>query len=290
MPTNERPNIWDYVAQARPGVERALERYLPVAPPRVPSAFNEAARYALFPGGKRLRPVLTLLGAELVGGAAAEALPAACAVEFVHTSSLIFDDLPCMDNAAARRGRESLHAKYGEGLAILVALAFLNAAYGLVLTELNGDAAQGLAAHRELVDCIGERGMVAGQSVDLANNNAPESARNLKTSALMRLALRVGALRSGANAGQLAALSRYAELMGDAYQISDDVLDLREDAALSADAARDFTLAQTRGASVARQRVNSLAAAAKAALLDVFGPARPALLLCDVADYIAARA
>ena len=286
MPQKKQENLWAYVAELRPSVEAALARYLPVAPPHVPPAFNQAAHYALFPGGKRLRPVLTLLGAEIVGGTVEEALPVAVAVEFVHTSSLIFDDLPCMDNAAERRGCVALHAKYGEGLAILVALAFLNSAYGLAFTGLNGDAARGVAAHRELVECIGERGMVAGQSVDLAQNNAPETVRNLKTSALMRLALRVGALRSGANETQLAALSRFAELLGDAYQISDDVLDLTEDAAF----ARDENLAQAAGAKTAQARVTALISDAKAVLINAFGPTRPAYLLCEMADYVAARA
>ncbi len=288
---NKTPLLWDYVAQTRPDVESALALYLPAAPPHVPTRFNEAAHYALFPGGKRLRPVLTLLGAELVGGTRQEALSAAVAVEFVHTSSLIFDDLPCMDDAAERRGRRTLHKKYGEGLAVLVALSFLNTAYGLVFADVTGDTARAVAAHHELVECIGASGMVAGQSVDLAakGHSAPESVRNLKTSALMRLALRLGAIRAGGDARQLTALARYAQLMGDAYQISDDVLDLAEDAALAQDFARALTLTHSDGAEAARQRVATLTSEAQAALLKVFGATPPALVLCALADYIAAR-
>src|SRR6201999_960594 len=117
---------------------------------------------------KRLRPILTILGAELVGGKAESVLPASVAVEFVHTSSLIFDDLPCMDNANKRRGKTSLHEKFGEGLAILVALGFLNASYGLVFVNHHGLPERAMQAHAEIVECVGAAGMIGGQAVDLA--------------------------------------------------------------------------------------------------------------------------
>ena len=290
--------LWAYVAGARPQIEHALLAHLPSAPAQVESSFNEALRYALFPGGKRLRPVLTLLGAELVGGDGTGVLPAAAAVEYVHTSSLIFDDLPCMDDAAERRGRSSLHATYGEGLAVLVGLALMNASYGLVFEGAGAhDGRAAIRAHKELVECIGARGMVAGQSVDLAgathDGGAPDdegaeydAVRSLKTSALMRLALRVGAILSGADARQLAALSRYAELLGVAYQLKDDLLDLDEDAAFAGP--RRVTAA-ARGGVRAGETLAALVGSAKDALLNHFGPARPALLLCAMADYIAAR-
>lgn len=291
--TEKLKPLWDYVAAIRPAMETALAQHLPVAPAHIPSQFNEAAHYALFPGGKRLRPVLTLLGAEVVGGQTHDALAAAAAVEFVHTSSLIFDDLPCMDNAAERRGRTALHHRYGEGLAVLVAIAFLNSAYSLVL-QTNGGAnetARAVAAHQELVECVGESGMIGGQSVDLAAHVllAPEAVRNLKTSALMRLALRVGAIRAGGTARQLAALSRYAALMGDAYQISDDVLDLIEDADTANDFSRAATHAHAHGADAARQRVAQLVNEAQAVLHETFGATRPVKLLSAMADYIATR-
>ncbi len=301
-------DLWDYLAQARPEIEKALLRYLPVAPDRVETPFNEALHYALFPGGKRLRPALTLLGAEIVGGRADEVLAAAVAVEYIHTSSLVFDDLPCMDDASERRGRSSLHTIYGEGLAVLVALALMNASYGLVFdgNETNERALRAISAHRELIECIGARGMVAGQSVDLAEsssrivrhdfsaaadseNHAEDAVRNLKTSALMRLALRVGAILSGATEGQLIALSRYAELLGEAYQTSDDLLDLREDALLAMNAARRATFALELGATDAKKRLANFIAEAKAVLIAEFGRTPPAQLLCEMADYIAAR-
>ncbi|HYP52417.1 MAG TPA: polyprenyl synthetase family protein [Pyrinomonadaceae bacterium] len=326
--------LWSYVEELRPVIERALAARLPCAPAHVDGRFNDALRYALFPGGKRLRPVLTVLGAELVGAESrAPVLRAAVAVEYVHTSSLIFDDLPCMDDAAERRGRASLHRRYGEGLAVLVALALLNASYGLIFDGDDVSRERAVSAHAELVACVGTQGMVTGQTLDIldaaprplkgASGNGKgngaranvagveagdgfaarvgangydafrrddyDAVRNLKTSALMRLALRLGAILSGARERQLDALSRFAELLGQAYQISDDVLDLAEDAALAAGGLRPSTLALKRGAHDARLRVASLVAQAKHVLADEFGPARPARLLGQVADYIATR-
>lgn len=296
-------DLWKYVRAVRNDIEAALLRHLPVAPEQSGergALFNAALRYALFPGGKRLRPVLTLLGAEIVGGAREDVLAAAAAVEFVHTSSLIFDDLPCMDDATERRGKESLHRHYGEALAVLVALGLMNASYGLVFENERVEREKSIAAHREIVACIGTSGMVTGQSFDLAANRNKaggsnkdgfdfDAVRNLKTSALMRMALRVGAILSGANARQLDALSNFAELLGQAYQISDDVLDLTEDAALSRNERIAATSAVEHGADDARRRVASFITQAKNVLADEFGQNEPAQLLSQIADYIAAR-
>ena len=207
--TETQTELWQYVEKYRAEIEKSLHEFLPLAPPQIETKFNEAARYALFSGGKRLRPVLTLLGAELVGGNAEQVIPAAVAGEFIHTSSLIFDDLPAMDNASERRGKTSLHEKFGEGLAILVAIGFLNSAYGLVFVNHKNSPELAMAAHAEIVECVGAAGMLGGQSVDLAlakgasfdadSNDNFESVRNLKTSALMRLSLRVGAILAGGN-------------------------------------------------------------------------------------------
>ena len=144
-----------------------------------------------------------------------------------------------MDNASERRGKTSLHEKFGEGLAILVAIGFLNSAYGLVFVNHKNSPELAIAAHTEIVECVGAAGMLGGQSVDLAlakgasfnvnSNDNFESVRNLKTSALMRLSLRVGAILAGANQLELSHLSHFAELLGDAYQLSDDLIDLEED-------------------------------------------------------------
>jgi len=287
--------LWGYVAGVRPEIESALMRHLPLAPLPVGAHFNDALRDALFPGGKRLRPVLTLLGAELVGGQSSGVLPAAAAVEFVHASSLIFDDLPCMDNAIERRGQPALHRRYGEGLAVLVALGLLNKSYGLVFEGQQENPQQAIDAHAELVECIGTSGMVTGQTVDLSNGDGwgvrgnVESIRNLKTSALIRLALRLGAILSGANQRQLATLSNFAALTGEAYHLSDDLLDLSEDAIIAAGDQRRATLALERGPEQARARVGAMTTQAKQLLSDEFGDTRPARLLSALADYIATR-
>lgn len=291
-------NLWDYVAEMRPYIEQALLQSLPLAHTGVETLFNDALRYSLFPGGKRLRPVLTLLGAEVAGGRALDVLPAAVAVEYVHNSSLIFDDLPCMDDASKRRGQSTLHARYGEGLAVLVAVALMNASYGLIFEVTSSDRTQSINAHAELVECIGARGMVAGQSVDLAEGirrvqpdgrDPFDSVRNLKTSALIRLALRVGAILSGATERQLSALSRFAHLLGEAYQTRDDMLDVKEDAALASAASRPLTFALERGERDTKRRISAMISEAKETLVEEFGPQRPARLLCEMADYVVRR-
>lgn len=299
-PEPERANLWEYVAEVRPEIEQALRRYSPVAPSHVGGKFNEALNYSLFPGGKRLRPVLTLLGGAVVGGSRAKLMAAASAVEFVHTSSLIFDDLPCMDDARERRGQTSLHACFGEGLSVLIALALMNASYGLIFEADWSHAERAIRAHHELVNCIGAQGMVAGQAIDLSaadasastgstNGHADDEAlRNLKTSALIRFALRLGAMLSGANEQQLEALSSYAELLGDAYQTSDDVIDLEEDAAIF-QGTRPANIAAGLGAERARRRVANLVARAKHALVDEFGPRPEVAMLNQLADYVAER-
>ena len=166
--TENFTQLWQYAEKYRDAIEKSLREHLPLAPAHIETRFNEAVEYALFSGGKRLRPVLTLLGAELFHGRAEQMLPAAVAVEFIHTSSLIFDDLPAMDNAQERRGKVSVHEKFGEGLAILVAIGFLNASYPLVFVNHTDLPERAMLAHAEIVECVGAAGMIGGQSVDLA--------------------------------------------------------------------------------------------------------------------------
>lgn len=292
---NKTADLWRYVERHAAQIEGALAECLPLAPPFVETRFNEAARYALFSGGKRLRPVLTLLGAELFGASPETVLPAAAAVEFIHTSSLIFDDLPCMDNAKERRGQVSLHERFGEGPAVLVAIGFLNSAYGLVFTRQENNLERAAAAHREIVECIGAAGMLGGQSVDLAlaatanfqaGSRESETIKNLKTSALMRLSIRVGAILAGAGDEKLAALLRFAHLLGDAYQLSDDLIDLREDAEIFA-GAKTFAIEQ--GEMAARVRLEDLIENAKLVLTENFPDSEARVCLMQTADYLAER-
>ncbi len=292
--TETQAELWQYVERHRPQIEKSLREFLPLAPPKIETKFNEAVEYALFSGGKRLRPVLTLLGAELFGGKPEIVVPAAVAGEFIHTSSLIFDDLPCMDNSSERRGKTSLHEEFGEGLAILVAIGFLNAAYGLVFVNHVGQPERAIRAHAEIVECVGAAGMLGGQSVDLAlakgagvNESSSEdfeSVRNLKTSALMCLSLRVGAILAGANYFELAHLSRFAELLGDAYQLSDDLIDLEEDSEIFAE--KHFALAEQESAQL---KLKSKVEEAKRILIENLPPNEARICLLQLTDYLTKR-
>ncbi len=235
--------LWRFAGRHRPSIEKSLQETLPLAPAFIETRFNEAVRYAVFPGGKRLRPVLTILGTELFGGRADGVLHAAAAVEFIHTSSIIFDDLPSMDNSPNRRGQSSLHAKFGEDLSILVAVGLLNSSYRLVTSDRNNNPGRSLDAVLEIVDCVGPAGMVGGQAVDRMLSGTLEcrtcavdkfgQIQNLKTSSLIRLALRLGAIMAGARNSDLENLTRFAECLGQAYQISDDIIDTNQDASLN---------------------------------------------------------
>ncbi len=292
----ENVDLWRYVERHKQSIENALRQFLPLAPPQIETKFNEAVQYALFSGGKRLRPVLTLLGAELFGAKAEMILPSAVAVEFIHTSSLVFDDLPCMDNSSERRGKTSLHEKYGEGLAVLFAIGFLNASYALVFGNHKHLPENAIRAHAEIVECVGASGMVGGQSVDLAiakgaggfskGSYQLETVKNLKTSALMRLALRVGAILAGADSEKLGHLSRFAALLGDAYQLSDDLIDLREDDKIF-NGTKTFAINQ--GQSAARFQLKTLIEQAKSVLIENFADSEARICLLQLADYLAER-
>lgn len=204
-------------------VENGLEEWAPAGRLPASAPLNEAIRYALFPGGKRMRPVLALLGAQVAGCQVEQAIPAACATELLHASSLIFDDLPAMDDADVRRGRPTLHLQFGEDTALLTALALLNQAYHLF------GATPALLC--EAVECIGVNGMIGGQAADLAiraagtANCSDRDSRNRKTTGLMRLTLTAGALACGAKAQDVRVLAQCGDCLGEAYQTYDDLLD-----------------------------------------------------------------
>lgn len=266
-----------FVERHRTEVESALEAHLPVAPSFANMRFNDAVRDSVFPGGKRLRPMLTLIGAELCGGVARDVMHSAAAVEFIHTSSLIFDDLPCMDDSAERRGVAALHTEYGSGVAVLVAIALLNSAYRLVTLDHEDRPGTAMLAIDELVDSIGPAGMVGGQALDLTSPDTPRSIVNLKTSSLIRVALRLGAINAGATGDELTALSRFAELLGDAYQMSDDLIDAVQDGSTNGALAQlSHDLAET-------------TSQARRVLTDNFAPCESRDSLSDLIDYVARR-
>jgi geranylgeranyl diphosphate synthase type II len=229
----------------RADVDAALDRYLPSAP-ACPPRVAEAMRYSLFAGGKRLRPMLALAAAEAVatahgadlGEARGLALPAACALELIHTYSLVHDDLPAMDNDTLRRGRPTSHVVFGEGQAILAGDGLLTEAFALMAREPQSDdaaiAARKLRAIAVIANAAGACGMVGGQAIDLeaAGSGAAFDGDGLramharKTGALIRAAAASGAVMAGAGDGELAGLERFASELGLAFQIVDDVLDV----------------------------------------------------------------
>jgi geranylgeranyl diphosphate synthase, type II len=192
----------------------------------VPQTLYDAIVYSLMAGGKQLRPALCLGAAELVGGDDAVALPTACALEMIHTYSLIHDDLPCMDNDDLRRGKPTSHRVYGEAMAVLAGDGLLTMAFDLLASTENPRVI------REVAQAAGVAGMVGGQAMDLLAENTPLSLDDLqrlhaaKTGALIRASVRSGAILAGACDADLAAFTAFGENLGLAFQIADDVLDV----------------------------------------------------------------
>lgn len=223
-------DIRAYMREKGARTEAALEAYLNTWT-NVPPVLLEAARYSLFAGGKRLRPALALAAAEVIAGDDAVALPAACALEMIHTYSLVHDDLPAMDDDDLRRGKPTCHVKYGEATAILVGDALQTMAFD-VLSQAGSACAVG-----ELARAAGVSGMVGGQQYDLSAEGQAltlEALQNIhacKTGALIRVSLRLGAILAGADDARLDALSAYGEQLGLAFQITDDILDVTGDQA-----------------------------------------------------------
>ncbi len=222
----------DFITGRRCELDATLRAALPVSSLPAARRLNEALDYAVFPGGKRLRPVLALLAADLAGLPRAQGLTVACAIEFLHSSSLILDDLPAMDDADLRRNRRALHLVFGEGVAVLAAVALLNQSYALLAAAARTCAQSGAVALlvTEAARCVGADGMVGGQIIDLASRaNGPDLAalasRDLKTVALMRLMMTAGALACGADDEDARALAEFGECFGRAYQVCDDLLD-----------------------------------------------------------------
>ncbi len=197
-----------------------------------PSEIHTAMRYSVFAGGKRLRPILTIAAAEAVGGKAEEVIKAACAIELIHTYSLIHDDLPAMDNDDYRRGKLTCHKAYGEALAILAGDALLTYAFEM-LADIDSSK-HTLRVIKEIAQAAGSRGMIGGQVIDiLSENNLRGNASEAldyihahKTGALFRAAIRSGGLLAGAEEKQLTSLTSYARCFGLAFQITDDILDV----------------------------------------------------------------
>lgn len=227
-------DIQRYMKNKAGKVEREMIVHLERSP-EIPSTLKDAMTYSLLAGGKRLRPVLVLAACEALGGNEEKALPVACAVEMIHTYSLIHDDLPSMDNDDYRRGRLTNHKVYGEALAILAGDALLTKAFGLLAeASLHADLEENVALSliQEASRRAGAEGMVGGQVKDIMSENQQVTLEQLqeihrsKTGDLISFSVRAGAMVAGASPGQLTALTGYAERLGLAFQIRDDILDV----------------------------------------------------------------
>ncbi len=230
-------NLQDYAAASRRQTDAALDRYTTFADRadelgRVcPSRLRDAMRYSLLAPGKRLRPMLVLLAAETCGGLAADALPAACAVEMIHAYSLIHDDLPAMDDDDLRRGMPTCHKQFDEATAILAGDALQTLAFEILAREVR-PATAAASACAALARAAGAAGLVGGQADDLAAENQQGSALWLaaiharKTAAMFAVSALLGGICAGAETERLDALEDYGYNLGMAFQVMDDVLDV----------------------------------------------------------------
>lgn len=212
-------------------IDRRLDKYLECKD-NPQSIIYEAMRYSVFAGGKRLRPVLMLLVCRMCGGDINEALPFACALEMIHTYSLIHDDLPAMDNDDLRRGQPTSHKKFGEAAAILAGDALLNKAFEVMSDYRGNDTARALKAMSIIARSSGTEGMIGGQVVDMISEGREITLDELrylhlnKTGAIIRSACAAGAVTAGAGDDEIRAVDKFAENLGIAFQIQDDILDV----------------------------------------------------------------
>lgn len=287
-----------YMLLKAASVNRALDLAIPATQP---PCIHEAMRYSLLAGGKRVRPVLCIAACELVGGNESVAMPPACALEMIHTMSLIQDDLPCMDNDDLRRGRPSCHRAFGEPLAVLasdalLALAFANLSISAAPPELI------VRATLELTRCIGAEGLVSGQVLDMESTGLGAGQVNIdrlefihlrKTAALLEAAVVIGAVVGGGSDEEIERLRRYAQCIGLLFQVVDDILDVTKSSGeLGKTAGKDLVSDKTTypkllGLEKSRDLANELLRDAKSQI-QCFDPLKVAPLL-QLANYIAYR-
>jgi geranylgeranyl diphosphate synthase type II len=293
-------NLEDYLESKKKIVDAALESYLPGVR-SVPPTLFESLRYSVFAGGKRLRPILCLASAEAVGGDPGTVLPAACALELIHTYSLIHDDLPAMDDDDYRRGKPTNHKVFGEAVAILAGDALLTEAFHLlsVKEHFKGVPADRiLRVIREISQAAGAFGMVGGQVVDIQSEGRVVGEETLyfihshKTGALMTASVRSGAILGGATEAQIHSLSQYGRDLGLAFQVADDILNVEGSREVlgketgSDTRRKKVTFPAVVGLEASRQKTHELVAHAITHLEDFDEKAEP---LREIARYMVER-
>lgn len=298
---NESSGIREYIRDMASLIERELQQSIP-SPWAIPAPLRESMMYSLMAGGKRLRPILVLAAAEALGGSPEAAVPAALAVEMIHTYSLIHDDLPAMDNDDFRRGKPTNHKVYGEAMAILAGDALLTHAFFSVVQSArkhNIPADRVIDIVEDLSRLSGAPGMVGGQAADMLGEQGVTKLEELeyihlhKTSDLIVFSLKAGGRIAGATEAQLAALERFGTCIGLAFQIQDDVLDLIGDESklgkpVQSDVKQQkVTYPYFIGIEASIAKVGELTREAKQAILAADFP-RPERLL-ELADYLMKR-
>jgi geranylgeranyl diphosphate synthase type II len=230
-----------YLERNNARIDQALDGFLP--PVARAGRLAEAMRYSVMAGGKRLRPNLCLAAAEAVGGNSGDAMAAACALEMIHTYSLIHDDLPAMDNDRLRRGRPTCHIAFDEATAILAGDALLTLAFEIVAVHSPGPVVRRAEVVRLLAGAAGPAGMVGGQMLDMLSEGRAldqaelEDLHRLKTGALIEASLACGAVLAGGSGAQLETLRTYGRLVGLAFQVTDDILNVEGDPSVMGKAA-----------------------------------------------------
>ena len=287
-------NFADWLSSQKQRVDAALDRLLPPAA-EPPGTLHAAIRHSMFAGGKRLRPILLLAACEACGGDTEQALPPACAVECIHTYSLIHDDLPCMDDDDFRRGHPTCHKLYGEAIAVLAGDALQPLAFELLLNSNPSDPSDLI---KELATAAGSRFLIAGQVRDLEAEGRQVSFEELrtihegKTAALLTCCFRLGAIIAGASPEKLAALTIFGHALGLAFQVIDDILDCTQSSEkLGKTAGKDAaagksTYVSILGLDAARSEAARLTAEAHAALKPLGSSADR---LREIADHLLAR-
>lgn len=278
-------------------VDAALNHYLPPAGTK-PATIHKAMRYSIFAGGKRLRPVICLAAAEVLRGKAEAALPLACAVECIHTYSLIHDDLPCMDNDDFRRGKPTSHKVFGEGIAVLAGDALLTIAFEMATLCKATPRYSHAAILREIAVAAGSQALIGGQVADTEGEGKKISPAELryihenKTAALIATSIRLGAMSANATPKQLANLTEFGQSLGLAFQVIDDILDVTQTTEkLGKSAGKDIaaqkaTYPALLGLEKAKKEADRLTAKARAALKPFGKDAKP---LEAIADFLLKR-